>query len=166
MNRQTRLVRNEKGLTLLEILAAVVLLSIAIMLFTNLFANAFERSAKEQKQDEFVVIARTVMEEMKVHLPQSTSTSITLFGQTVGIGNFRTTAPPVPAITLSYPDASTPTYTVTIRTEPVTDYNVAVSGHNFDIRNYFRRVIVEVRHPGLDKSYTLESLIEYNQFSL
>ncbi|MBN2878040.1 MAG: type II secretion system protein [Clostridia bacterium] len=56
---------NEKGLTLMEVLIAIVLLSLIAMTFLNVFMSAFDNSIKAQEITNYTYSAQGVMEELR-----------------------------------------------------------------------------------------------------
>jgi type II secretory pathway pseudopilin PulG len=69
-------VNNQKGITLIEVLAAITILMMVILSVSYLFTKSYEHSYKEEKLDVSVNIARTVIEELKKHLKDTQTTTI------------------------------------------------------------------------------------------
>ncbi|MCF6092693.1 type II secretion system GspH family protein [Microaerobacter geothermalis] len=60
---------NEKGITLIEILAAITILAIIVIPVSMLFTGSYTNSKKEEEKTQAVQIARWVTEEIKENYP-------------------------------------------------------------------------------------------------
>ncbi|MEY2192665.1 prepilin-type N-terminal cleavage/methylation domain-containing protein [Neobacillus sp. BF23-41] len=61
------LINNEKGVTLVELLASIVILSIILLSFLTFFTNSFQYNAISSDKMKATNIAREVQEEFKVN---------------------------------------------------------------------------------------------------
>jgi len=57
--------KNEKGLTLIEVLISIVLLSLIAMTFLNVFLTAFDNSIKAQEITNYTYATQAVIEELR-----------------------------------------------------------------------------------------------------
>ncbi|WP_397379460.1 prepilin-type N-terminal cleavage/methylation domain-containing protein [Paenibacillus sp. YYML68] len=161
---------NQNGLTLIEVMAAVVILSIAVLSFTMLFSKNVEFSHREENRNAALTVARTVIEELKPVLP--TTGNANIFGQQVLLASLRdNNAATAPAV-IYYPSAADRQYRITItdlvipasQSFQVQDKLKPANTFQFNVRDYFSHIQVQV--DGLTstgESYTLQSYIERNE---
>lgn len=162
-----RLLRSQKGVTLLEVLASVVILSFVVFSVSYLFSKSYENSYKEESKDMSVNLARTVLEELKQKL-KTTDTSLPLpspfEGQTIDLNGLRGT-PPYTHASIYYPSVNDKQYEIKISSLPFEDktYQLAdANGKSFDFRlnRYFALIQVEVVHANPDNSHIIQSYME------
>ncbi|ERI11296.1 type IV pilus modification PilV family protein [Aneurinibacillus aneurinilyticus] len=60
-----RILSNEKGFTLIEVIAAIIIFSVSLLLFNSYFVNSFSNSKKQDTQMVAMNIARQVAEQWK-----------------------------------------------------------------------------------------------------
>ncbi|MFE4199022.1 type IV pilus modification PilV family protein [Aneurinibacillus aneurinilyticus] len=60
-----RILSNEKGFTLIEVIAAIIIFSVSLLLFNVYFVNSFSNSKKQDTQMVAMNIARQVAEQWK-----------------------------------------------------------------------------------------------------
>lgn len=156
---------NQRGLTLLEVLVAVTILSLVVLSVSYLFTQNYSFSLKEEKRDMNVDIARNVMEELKRSLKNTALSQQAIYNQTVNLTLLRNNQPESPAAVLYYPNANDRQYEIRIRdltiagqTVPVEDANGTT--YNFPVQDFFAHIQVEVVHTASNARYTLESYVE------
>lgn len=155
---------------MLEVLAAVTILSIAAISFTLLFTKNYEFSHQEEKRNVSLQVARTVIEELKTALPTS-SAQLTLFGQAVNLTSLRDQAQNTAPAPLFYPAAGDRQYEILItdlpipanQSFPIQDAANAAKSYNFAVNAYFSFIQVQVRSLTTDEQYTLQRYIERNE---
>lgn len=150
--------RQDKGLTLIEVLGSIIILAIAIGTVAAVLQNSAKSSVNTSVTDRTVQITRTVMEEIKNNLDKN---DIQLFGQVVNLQTLRTTAPPVSTSTVYYPDAADQKYSLQIRSETLDNPLVTLQGATHDLRDSFRRIVVICTHLQTGKTFDLEALVPY-----
>lgn len=64
-NKNNRKFANEKGLTLMEVMIAVLLLSLIAMTFLHVFMNAFDNSIKAQEVTNYTYATQAKLEELR-----------------------------------------------------------------------------------------------------
>lgn len=156
-------IRNDKGLTLIEVLAAVVILSFIVLTFSYLFTQGTKNSKTEENRDQSVAIARSLMEEIKMNLTKGGT--IQFHSNPINldmIRNASTVPVPLPALTLAYPQATDGSYKVEITADPVLGQKITVASNDFPLTNYFRLVKIKVTEQQFQSVYVLESYLEYN----
>ncbi len=122
--------KSEKGFTLLEVLAAVAILSVASLMLYTVFSNATLFSAQQEHQDHAVNIARTVMEEVRTNLMNQDS--VAYGGQNIDLASLRTQPAPFEHTVLFHPNAADRQYRITIRSLPFTSQDITVTGSDGD----------------------------------
>lgn len=152
---------NEKGMTLIEVLAAAVILTFIVITFSYLFTQGAKNSKAEEKRDQSVAIARSLMEEIKTHLIYEDT--IQFRSQPINLKAIREAAAPIKISSLSiqYPQDTDETYTVEITADPVSDKTITIEEKIFQLTQYFRLVKIQVTEMQFQTSYTLESYLEY-----
>lgn len=159
--------RNQKGLTLIEVLGAITLLAVAIMGLIYLLQQTTLFSKQNEKLDRDVIVARAVMEEIKNHLSGSAST-LTLYEQSVDLAALRAVplVPPTLPITIYYPNANTQQIKIEIRSIPFpyTSDTITIKGKSYKISDYFRLIQVtstDQSGRATAQPYTLEGYAQY-----
>lgn len=155
-------VSNEKGMTLLEILVAVLIIGMIVTGISYLFTTGLANSYKEEKKDAAVQIARDLMEEMKLQL-KSASATISYRSQTIRLDQLRGTAESTQS--LKYPGAGDPQYTITIANKPFDDKKYILNGTNklnyeFSVREFYSLIQIDVVNQTTGSTYTLQSYVE------
>lgn len=150
--------RNQKGLTLIEVMGSIVLLGIAVLGITYILQQSSIDTKSNEKTDDAVVAARNVMEEIKSKL-KSNVANTTVYGQAISLSNLRNRS----SATLYYPSSTdrryelvVHSYATSLGTVPITD---TVSS-NLD--TIFRRVTVTSMELSTSKTFELEAYIEYH----
>lgn len=67
--------KNEKGITLIELLAAVVIAGIVIVPLLTIMTGTLTRTVSQEKETEIAYIAQEVMEKIRLYGPNTPSTS-------------------------------------------------------------------------------------------
>ncbi|WP_054024138.1 prepilin-type N-terminal cleavage/methylation domain-containing protein [Bacillus sp. FJAT-28004] len=149
--------RNQKGLTLIEVLGSIVLLGIAVLGITFILQQTTLDTKSNEKSDEAVVVARNVMEEIKNKL-RTNVVQTSVYGQAISLENLRNLS----STTIYYPDAADrryelqiQSYTASLGTVSLTD--TAIS----DLDSIFRRVTVNCIEVSSSKKFELEAYVEY-----
>ncbi|WP_159883471.1 type IV pilus modification PilV family protein [Paenibacillus puerhi] len=180
------MVRNQKGLTLVEILASLVILSLVILAFTYMYNQLFAASSREQRRDVSVDIARSVMEQVKTSFstgaatlniwfpPTSASSTLPNPGadapQTVTLTFLRqTVTAPYQAEAVYYPSAADRQYKVQITNVPIPDadnqkYSLGEGNtkYTLHVADHFSLIQVEVIPTGAGSSYAIQSYLDRN----
>jgi prepilin-type N-terminal cleavage/methylation domain-containing protein len=161
---------NEKGLSLLEVLAAVTILAVVIISFSMLITKNYEFSSKEEKRDISVNLARTVIEEIKDPLKSSGATminSILLYeNQAIDIAALRNTVTADTLVSrIFYPSDIDRQFEVRINNKHYDNNILTLTGtnnvnYNFTVNDFFSLVEVEVVNLNLDTNYSLQSYLE------
>lgn len=160
---------NEKGISLVEVLGAIAILSIAILGISFVLQQGALHTKDNEKQGDSVQITRSVMETIKNNLPAGSNA--TVFGQAVNLAALRGSAnQSLP--TLYYPDSENPQYELHIQTVNHSlgsiDLPVGVDTEGNQINqihqlaDLFRLVRITSTEVVSQKTYTLEAYIEYH----
>lgn len=152
--------RNQKGLTLIEVLGSITLLAVAVLGLIYLLQQTTLFSKHNEKLDRNVIVARTVMEEIKANL-SGTAPSMTIYGQSVDLTALRS-SPAGQAITIYYPDPAARQLKIEIQSLPFQLNPVTIKSASYQISDYFRLIHVTSTDPsGKDHPYTLEGYAQY-----
>lgn len=159
--------KSEKGITLIELLVSIVIVSMVILSVSYLFTKLYQNSYKEEKTDVSVNIARTVMEELKQKL--KTSESITFFDnvESTTITSLKTrpsTGNPE-SITIAYPTAANKQYDVIISSLAFDEFSHKFTDstnkeYQFNLSEFFTLIQVEVKHTQMNTTYKIQRYIE------
>ncbi|WP_407946098.1 prepilin-type N-terminal cleavage/methylation domain-containing protein [Paenibacillus athensensis] len=169
--------RNQKGLTLLEVLAAVAILSGVVITVAALINSSVTSATREQRKDISVDLAKTVLEEIKRTLKNTAlnSTTITTLNArpanaVINLANLRQAVSAKTDIaTFAFTDSGNHTYQIIVSNMPftgtnntlaITDPTDSSKSLNFNIQDYFSIVQVQVTQPQLRVNYVLQSYIE------
>ncbi|MEK8128599.1 type II secretion system protein [Paenibacillus filicis] len=181
------MLRNEKGLTLVEILASLVILSMVILAFTYTYNQLFSASAREQKRDVSVDIARSVMEQLKASFSSGTASMNIWFPPTNNSGTLpnpgadiqqlvnlvplrQTVTSPVQLETIYYPSASDRQYKVNISNIPIPEADKQVytitdnnrTSYTLKVADHFSLIQVEIIPAAGGVSYAIQSYLDRN----
>jgi len=63
--------KNEKGITLIELLAAVVIAGIVIVPLLTIMTGTFTRTISQEKETEIAYVAQEVMEKVRLNVPNT-----------------------------------------------------------------------------------------------
>lgn len=157
---------NEKGLTLVELLATITIVSVVVISIIYVFTN-FQNTARQQKaHSDAVNAARTVLEELKWALPREGLTTTTLFDdeQPLDLTPFRDdVTQPYVYNQLYYPSDSHRKFQITIKTIDFSKQLQYSDDVTIPIENYFRNIHIEITDLVTKEIiYTLQSYVEYN----
>ena len=64
-----KFMKNEKGITLVELLAAVVIAGIIIVPLLTIMTGTFTRTASQEKETQIAYVAQEVMEKIRLNAP-------------------------------------------------------------------------------------------------
>ncbi|OEF98054.1 hypothetical protein BHF71_03265 [Vulcanibacillus modesticaldus] len=78
--------KHEKGVTLIELLAAMTLLMVVLIPFTNLFFQGYKSNQENIKQLDTKIVATGIIEELKSGLRQN-QLSVNIGGESFDISN-------------------------------------------------------------------------------
>ncbi|OBZ12970.1 prepilin-type N-terminal cleavage/methylation domain-containing protein [Bacillus sp. FJAT-26390] len=148
--------RNQKGLTLVEVLGSLVLLAIAVLGITYILQQSTINTKMNEKIDQSVVISRNVMEEIKGNL-KSTTPTISIYEQNLSLANIRNLS----SATIYYPNAADKQYSLRIQSYPGSLETVQLDSVILNPNDYFRRVTIVCEELASAKKYNLEAYIEY-----
>lgn|GEM_PF-3267465 len=169
--------RNQKGLTLLEVLAAIAILSGVVITVAALINSSVTSATREQRKDISVDLAKTVLEEIKHNLKNTSLASTTLttlnakpVNIVINLANLRQpVAEKTDVATFPFTDSGNHIYQIVVSNMPyantdnmltITDPTDSEKTLNFDITQYFSIVQVQVTQPQLNVNYVLQSYIE------
>lgn len=153
---------NNKGMTLLEVLVAVLIIGMIVASISYLFTTGLANSLKEEKKDAAVQIAREVMEEMKKQL-KTTNASFEYRKQTIQLNPLRGTAETQQ--TILYPGVDDSQYRIQIGNKTFEEKKYAITGTNktsytFSVREFYALMEIKVTNQNTGGTYTLQSYIE------
>ncbi|MGO4544499.1 prepilin-type N-terminal cleavage/methylation domain-containing protein [Paenibacillus sp. 2TAB23] len=149
--------RNQKGLTLIEVMGSIVLLGIAVLGITYILQQSSIDTKSNEKTDDAVVAARNVMEEVKSKL-KSTTTSTTVYGQAIPLQQLRDRSSTI----IYYPNASNRKYELRIQSHATTLGAVSLTNSVVsDLDSIFRRVTVTCIDLSTQKEFELEAYVEF-----
>jgi prepilin-type N-terminal cleavage/methylation domain-containing protein len=146
-------VKSQKGFTLIEVLAAVVILSVAALLLYTVFTNASLLSLRQQNQDVSLNIARMVVEEVRNNIneggniyPEDLKANETDQRQPINLDNLLVVGDQQ---TLFFPNGDHHEYQINIESLdfPTTEIEVEGQGddlYTFDIDSNYRLIQVFV----------------------
>ena len=164
------MVRNDKGLTLIEVLASVAILAVAIMTVTFFFQQTSVFSRDNERVDRSIQITRTVMEELIQHLPDQEIEQLQLFtdNQEIDLASIREAAEDktltaLTPYTMWYPTAANATYRLDVHVEPIpaaVDY-YEVDDRDYWISDYFVTVRIVCENLANNRMFELEAMVEY-----
>lgn len=150
--------RNQKGLTLVEVMGSIVLLGIAVLVITYVLQQSTIDTKSNEKTDQSVVITRNLMEEIKSKL-KSNQAETTVQGQAVSLANLRNLSS---VVTIYYPsdtdrryELKAQAYGASLGTIPV----ATAAPYNLD--EVFRRITVTCKDLTTSKQFELEAYVEY-----
>ena len=63
--------KNEKGITLVELLVAVVIAGIIIVPLLTIMTGTFTRTASQEKETQIAYVAQEVVERIRIHAPMT-----------------------------------------------------------------------------------------------
>lgn len=149
---------NQRGLTLIEVLASITLLAVISLAVIYTLQQSTLFSKKNSDKENSVLIARTVMESIKSGL--KSGSSVELYGNTVSLSPLRLTNQS--ALSALYlPDSIHPKMRIDIRTLPISNDTVSVQSKSYHIANYFRLVEVTATDITTNQAYSLKAYVEY-----
>lgn len=152
--------KNQRGYTLIEILASITLLAVAILTITYALQQSSLSTKQNNDKDSNTLVARTVMEEIKTTMKNQSLQSATLYGQTINLNELRQLS----TTTIYSPSTADKKIQIDITSTsiPSSASIVTIKGTNYDINNYFRLVQVTSTNVATNKTYTLQAYVEYN----
>jgi prepilin-type N-terminal cleavage/methylation domain-containing protein len=141
------MVHNEKGLTLIEVLGAIVILSIVVVAFTNLSSFTMLSSSKTDKKAGAIQLAELTMKTLRDTADTANANS--------SIMNIATLAAPSPnivngyTITMSETSLSTnPNYTLPVSTNKVSVQDIFIFHDTAANKDVNRLVTITVTWAG------------------
>lgn len=151
--------RNRKGITLIEVLASVTILAIALLAIVYMLQQTTLFSKKNIDKENNVQVARTVMEEIKVNLKEATP-RIAPFGSTIDLAGLKGN----PVVSLaSFYSSSSQAVRIDVKslTPPASATgNITIKGTAYQISNYFRLIEVTSTNVNSKDSYRLQAYVE------
>jgi prepilin-type N-terminal cleavage/methylation domain-containing protein len=148
--------KKDDGLTLIEVLASVVVLAVAIVIITMVLQQTSSSSRSNAVTDRSVQLTRTVLEEMKNNTQTNT---INVLGQDLSIIPLRDNPPQ--ALSFFYPNAGEQQYRLYVQSLDLQTPKVTLRGKEHDLTKSFRRIRVTCTNLVTNRSYELEALVEY-----
>lgn len=169
----------QDGLTLLEVLAAVTILSFVVMMAYYVFTQNYEFSHKEEQRDVSVNIARAVIEEMRGPFKAGSTTASIQLNHDPSAGGGASplaidltrlrdnnTANPLPP--MQHVDTEGQTYIITINDLTIgPDKNIQINDDNgnaytFPTADHFALIQVTVVNELFNTKYELQVYLEKN----
>ena len=156
---------NEKGLTLIEVLATVTILAVAILSVTLLLQQSDLISNSNERMDRAVQITRSTMEDITYNLADEDE--ILIYGQPLDLSSIRNDASELsetPYGTAFFPSVNDRQFQLNIYAMQVMeDQNeYVVKEETYHLSDYFVIIRVECINLLNNKIFELESLVEYN----
>jgi prepilin-type N-terminal cleavage/methylation domain-containing protein len=153
--------RREQGLTLIEVLAAVVILAVAILVVSMFIQNSSLTSKSTADRDQLLSVTRDVMEEIKYRLSDTSRSETFVYGQRIDLAALRAAAGEMTLPdSIYYPDVANQRIRIEIRTIAIPDDAVPIGEGTFKVRDYFQHVQVTAMHIQSGKSIELDAYIE------
>ncbi len=153
--------RNQKGLTLVEVLGSIVLLSVAILSLTYVIQQASIHTRDNEKNDQSVQITRTVLEEIKKSLKNQNAASVSVYGKDIPLTSIRSAAGST-SFTLQYPNDANPQYRIVVQSAPSGLGSVTINEiPTADLDRLFKKITVTSTNINSSKQYRLEAFVEY-----
>jgi prepilin-type N-terminal cleavage/methylation domain-containing protein len=152
-------VKNQKGFTLIEILATVTMLSILTITVIYVLQQSTVFSKQTNDKENHVLVTRTVMEQIKANLKDGNA--IELYGKSVSLAQLKQSQS-VSLPSLLLPIDSQPKTRVDIHTLLIPNDAVSVKEHAYHVSDYFRLVEVTTTELSTNRSYSLQAYVEYN----
>ncbi|MCR2806515.1 type IV pilus modification PilV family protein [Paenibacillus soyae] len=150
------MLRNQRGLTLIEVLGSIVLLGIAILGITFILQQASIHTKDNEKTDQSVIITRNTLEQIKHELPKST-TSVTIYGQSLNLSGLRSLQP----VTVYYPNSSSPAYKVDIISSQAGLGSAQAADKSVNLDNLFRKITVRSTDLASNKTFEVTAFVEF-----
>lgn len=155
----------QKGMTLLEVLAAMAIIGMIVFATVHVLTQGVARSHREQRLDLAVNIGRMVMEEIKAALPSGKVVSL-FDGQVVDPAVFKDGQDSATAEVLYYPSVNNKQFQVTVSSLPFQDLSYPFHGTNgpsyvFSLQQHFELmevVVLDLSDP--DVRFDLRSYVE------
>jgi len=156
-------IKQEKGLTLIEMLVSVVLLAIGVLVITALLSNSTKSSGNNMMNDQALQSARTVLEEIKGAL-DGNEAALTLFGQSLNLAQLRNHTLTNATQTIYFPDAGNRQYQIVVESKnPNKEVDPVGSGNPKQLNSIFREIVVtSTKITDLKTTVTLQALVAYN----
>jgi prepilin-type N-terminal cleavage/methylation domain-containing protein len=148
---------NRKGMTLIEVLASITILALAVIAAVYALQQTSAFSRGNQIKEVNVQVARTVMEEIKANLKKSAPVTVLLYGQTVDISGLKAATP---AALPEFYSADQAVKIAVSGQKPA--QSVAVKGASYAVGDYFRLITVICTDVSTGKAYTLQAYVESN----
>jgi type II secretory pathway pseudopilin PulG len=149
--------RNQKGLTLIEVIGSITLLSIAVLGIIYILQQTTLDSKSNEKTDDAVIAARNVMEEIKSKL-KSNLLETSIYGQTISLTQLRNRS----SVTLYYPSLNDRRYEIELHSYATSLGTVPLADNlSSNLDNIFRRVTVTCMDLTSLKKFELEAFVEY-----
>lgn len=151
--------RNQKGITLIEILAAVVVLGIAVVSITFVLQQTTLFSKQNADSDRSIQITRTVLEEIKNKM--KTADTIQVYDQTVHLTPIKQSAGAASLPALYYPNPAKPQYRLDVSSLPITNGQFSSpKGTTVNIADYFRHIQITTTHLSDNRVYRIDTYAE------
>lgn len=149
--------KNRKGFTLVEILAGITILAIAVLAFAYLMQQTTWFSKQNDTQETNIQTARAVMEEIKVNLKDGKD--ITSLETPITIASIKNEIPPISI------RSEQQSIRIDIQSLPISDNLLRdppkIKGFPIKVEDYFRNIKVTCTNVQTNKSYTLQAYVEY-----
>ncbi|KIL36150.1 hypothetical protein SD71_09325 [Cohnella kolymensis] len=148
--------KKDDGLTLIEVLASVVVLAVAVLIITMVLQQTSSSSRANAVTDKSVQLTRAVLEEIKNNMQTNT---INVLGQNLSIIPLHDHPPQT--LSFFYPQTSDPQYRLDVQSLDLETPTVTLQGEVHDLTKSFRRIHVTCTNLVTNRSYELEALVDY-----
>ena len=153
----------DKGLTILEAIASVAVLSILILVIVAVLQNSSATSSSTNVTDRALQNARTVMEEIKNRLDTSES-AFTYLNQTINLASLRDRTVASTQQTVYFPNVSNKQYSIAIQsmTPNLLVDPIAGQSNKYNLNDVFRKITVTVTElKSSRRPVKLESMVAF-----
>lgn len=149
--------KKDDGLTLIEVLASVVVLAVAVLIITMVLQQTSSSSRANAVTDRSVQLTRTVLEEIKNNMQTN---SINVLGHNLNLIPLHDNPPQT--LSFYYPQTGEQQYRLDVQSMYLETPKVTLQGKEHDLTKSFRRIHVTCTNLVTNRSYELEALVEYN----
>lgn len=159
-----KLLNQDKGLTLIEVIASVAVLAIIVLVVIAVLQNSAATSASTNVTDRALENARTILEEIKYKLDSEEPSYHYDEEQVVDLVALRNPALSVYEQTVYYPSNSDRQYSLTIRSERPSQSIDPIVGTSasYELSDIFRNISVTVTELRTSREpVTLRALVAY-----
>lgn len=149
---------NKRGITLIEVLVSIVILSIAVLSVSYLLQQSSLFSKHNSDRENNVSIVRTVLEEIKASFNKET---VSVYGQQIQISLLKN-SDQSPEQIIYAPNSTSPKVKLVIKTIPLPSQatHISIEGKSYNLNENFRLVQVTGTDIQTSQPYVLQSYLE------